>query len=119
MDGNSFPLSLPSFPELATAGSYCAQCIYTANDVRKVVEYARQRGIRVQPEAGKLLLHNSLNVKLVFGRARVKCAPASPKTAQVMFHLRTLNHYICSLAWASSMRHCRNCALLGWLRACC
>jgi hexosaminidase len=50
VDGNSFPLSLPSFPELATAGAYCPQCIYTANDVREVVEYARQRGIRVQPE---------------------------------------------------------------------
>lgn len=46
VDGNSFPLSLPSFPELAEAGSYCPQCIYTASDVREIVEFARQRGIR-------------------------------------------------------------------------
>ena len=35
---------------IACESSYCAQCIYTADDVREVVEYARQRGIRVQPE---------------------------------------------------------------------
>ena len=50
VDGNSFPLKLDAFPELAEKGAYCPQCIYTSDDVRGVVEYARQRGIRVQPE---------------------------------------------------------------------
>ena len=50
VDANSFPLKLKGFSELAEKGSYCPQCIYTDADVRNVVEYARRRGIRVQPE---------------------------------------------------------------------
>jgi hexosaminidase len=50
VDANSFPLQLDGFEELATKGSFCPQCVYTSDDVRDVVEYARQRGIRVQAE---------------------------------------------------------------------
>ena len=50
VDANSFPLKLDNFPELADKGSYCPSCVYTSADIREVVEYARQRGIRVQPE---------------------------------------------------------------------
>ena len=47
VDANSFPLKLDGFPELADKGAYCPACVYTTDDVRAVVEYARQRGIRV------------------------------------------------------------------------
>ena len=50
VDANSFPLKLDGFPELADKGAYCPACVYTTDDVRAVVEYARQRGIRVQAE---------------------------------------------------------------------
>eukprot|EP01050_Picozoa_sp_SAG11_P016859 SAG11_NODE_2353_length_3476_cov_2.774060_3_plen_422_part_00 len=50
VDANSFPLKLDSFPELADKGSYCPSCVYTSADIKEIVEYARQRGIRVQPE---------------------------------------------------------------------
>lgn len=50
VDANSFPLKLDGFPDLAEKGSYCPQCVYTTDDVRAVIEHARQRGIRVQPE---------------------------------------------------------------------
>ena len=50
VDANSFPLKLDGFPELADKGAYCPACVYTTDDVHAVVEYARQRGIRVQAE---------------------------------------------------------------------
>ena len=49
-DGPSFPLQLDGFPELSASGAFCPECVYTPADVRAVVEHARQRGIRVQPE---------------------------------------------------------------------
>jgi hypothetical protein len=38
------------YEDLADKGSFCTTCVYTADDVKAVVEYARLRGIRVQPE---------------------------------------------------------------------
>ena len=34
-------LRLDSFPELAEKGSFCPSCVYTSDDVRTIVEYAR------------------------------------------------------------------------------
>ena len=42
---------------------------------------------------------------------------ALAKGGQVMFRPQPLHHL--PIAWASAMRHCSNCALLGWLRGCC
>jgi len=50
VDGNSVPLQSELYPELSEKGAYCKECIYTQDDVRKVVEFARMRGVRVQPE---------------------------------------------------------------------
>ncbi|XP_047593122.1 beta-hexosaminidase subunit alpha isoform X1 [Lutra lutra] len=51
VDDSSFPYDSYSFPELTRKGSYNpATHIYTAQDVKEVIEYARLRGIRVLAE---------------------------------------------------------------------
>ncbi|XP_074589689.1 beta-hexosaminidase 2 [Curcuma longa] len=49
-DSHSFPILLPSVPELALRGSYGPSMRYSPEDVRRVVRYAMRRGVRVVPE---------------------------------------------------------------------
>lgn len=49
-DSHSFPIVLPSEPDLAKKGSYGPKMQYSPSDVRAVVEYGMQHGVRVVPE---------------------------------------------------------------------
>uniref|UniRef100_A0A182SF49 beta-N-acetylhexosaminidase n=1 Tax=Anopheles maculatus TaxID=74869 RepID=A0A182SF49_9DIPT len=49
-DSQSFPLVIKSRPTLHTYGAYSRRNVYTAEDVRQLVQYALERGIRVIPE---------------------------------------------------------------------
>lgn len=49
-DSHSFPLVLASEPELARKGAYGEEMTYTADDVKKVVEFGMECGVRVVPE---------------------------------------------------------------------
>ncbi|KAK9659895.1 Glucosamine-6-phosphate isomerase (Glucosamine-6-phosphate deaminase) (GNPDA) (GlcN6P deaminase) [Basidiobolus ranarum] len=50
IDQHSFPLMTKTYPELAIKGAYTQKWIYEEDDVREVVRYAKDRGIRVIPE---------------------------------------------------------------------
>lgn len=50
VDDESFPFEVKEFPRLTGAGAYSKQAIYTREDMKKVVEFALKRGIRVIPE---------------------------------------------------------------------
>ncbi|KAJ5781083.1 Beta-hexosaminidase subunit alpha/beta [Penicillium paradoxum] len=48
-DAQSWPMEISSYPEM-TKDAYSDREIFTENDMRRVVAYARARGIRVVPE---------------------------------------------------------------------
>lgn len=50
VDDQSFPYFSTKYPNLTDFGAYTRRHIYTQEDVRDVIEYARMRGIRVIPE---------------------------------------------------------------------
>lgn len=49
-DSQSFPYVSKAYPQLAQYGAYSSKEIYTADDIRDVVDFARVRGIQVIPE---------------------------------------------------------------------
>ncbi|XP_053676334.1 chitooligosaccharidolytic beta-N-acetylglucosaminidase [Anopheles nili] len=49
-DSQSFPLEIKSRPTLHTYGAYNRRNVYTLEDVRELVQYALERGIRIIPE---------------------------------------------------------------------
>ena len=49
-DSQSFPIELPSEPQLAEKGAYGEDMRYTVKDVKRIVEFAMSRGVRVVPE---------------------------------------------------------------------
>ncbi|KAH0464664.1 hypothetical protein IEQ34_007450 [Dendrobium chrysotoxum] len=49
-DSQSFPILLPSVPDLAIKGSYGPEMRYSPEDVRRIVDYAMSYGVRVMPE---------------------------------------------------------------------
>ena len=50
VDDQSFPFVSEELPLLAGAGAFAPDAVYTSEDVRQVVNYAKLRGIRVVPE---------------------------------------------------------------------
>lgn len=49
-DSHSFPLVVPSEPQLASKGSYGSDMLYSPADVTKIVEFGLEHGVRVLPE---------------------------------------------------------------------
>jgi hexosaminidase len=50
VDDPSFPYQSRTFPILSEAGAYDAAHVYSQDDIAELIEFARQRGIRVLVE---------------------------------------------------------------------
>eukprot|EP00040_Diaphanoeca_grandis_P007070 m.39610 g.39610 ORF g.39610 m.39610 type:complete len:671 (-) comp18249_c0_seq1:177-2189(-) len=50
LDSQSFPVASQAYPQLSAAGAFAAAATYTLDDLRSIVAYAKQRGVRVVPE---------------------------------------------------------------------
>lgn len=50
VDDESFPYQSEKFPNFSEMGAFHPAMVYTKSDIMKVVEYARERGVRVMPE---------------------------------------------------------------------
>jgi hexosaminidase len=59
-DSQSFPIELPSEPELAEKGAYGEDMRYTVDDVKRIVEFAMSRGVRVVPEIDSPRRHTAV-----------------------------------------------------------
>ena len=47
VDADSFPLEMTAFPQLSAKGAFTPRAVYSIAEQKEVVEYARQRGVRV------------------------------------------------------------------------
>ncbi|KAK5986093.1 Beta-hexosaminidase subunit beta [Trichostrongylus colubriformis] len=50
VDSEAFPYTSEKFPNMSLLGAYTRAHIYSIDDIRKIIDYARLRGIRVVPE---------------------------------------------------------------------
>ena len=50
VDSQSFPYVSTAFPQLSEHGAYGKAEVYTADDIKRVAQYAQERGIRIIPE---------------------------------------------------------------------
>ena len=50
VDDESFPYESLSYPSLSEKGAYDQHHVYSQADVKTVIQYAKERGIRVIPE---------------------------------------------------------------------
>lgn len=50
VDSQSFPCGSDRYPLLAAKGAYAPKAVYSPNDMRELVAYAKLRGVRVMPE---------------------------------------------------------------------
>jgi hexosaminidase len=46
VDDQSFPIEIPSLPELSNKGRYSPLAVYTPDDIKEIVQYAFERGVR-------------------------------------------------------------------------
>lgn len=47
VDDQSYPYQSRLYPQLSDQGSYNSKDIYSQNDINEIIEFARERGIRV------------------------------------------------------------------------
>jgi hexosaminidase len=62
----SFPYQSRTFPQLSEAGAYDENHVYSQGDIAEIIEFARQRGIRVVIE------FNSPGLKIKETKKKIK-----------------------------------------------
>ena len=75
VDEESFPMALLSFPEISKYGAYSQNEAYSVSDIKELVEYARERGVRLIPEVDSPGHTRSWGYSENFSNITVKCGP--------------------------------------------
>ncbi|KAI8342812.1 glycoside hydrolase family 20 protein [Chlamydoabsidia padenii] len=50
LDSTSFPYQSKGYPQLAEKGAYSPKHVYSSRDIKDIVQFAKERGVRVIPE---------------------------------------------------------------------
>ena len=66
VDAQSFPLTIPGFPELSQKGAYSAHEVYSSDDIQDIVTYA---GVVRGP-----LFYNKKSLTLLFLSEELTCS---------------------------------------------
>ena len=101
IDGQSFPLISTKFPALAEKGRYCKACTYSPAQIKELVAFARDRGVRIIPELCVKLCYSSHSCQSLPDRcccvAADQCAAALQKSSLAGTCLDTLDSSTASL----------------------
>merc|ERR1711899_588247 len=108
-DTHSFPFYSRRVPQLTMHGVYSPRQVYTPEDVRDIVEFARLRGVRVLPEFdAPAHVGNGWQFGEAEGRGKLAvCVNQEPGRIIVWNHLAvssTLSTLMCTQPWASSTK---------------
>jgi hexosaminidase len=119
-DAQSFPVALASHPELAEAGAFSAAETYSTADLRRLVQYAAERGVRVVPEldmpahaAGIGMSHPEL-----IGYCKVCTVLVSYCAHWVLQGVYHTVLILCSLGTARCVSYCAHTVLIGYCKVC-
>ena len=83
VDDESFPLILPSHPELASSGRYSDAEIYTRTDVLEIVALAEKNGVQVIPELDTPGHVRSWGLSSKWANASIPCAGGTGYNGQL------------------------------------
>lgn len=50
LDSTSFPYQSKAYPQLSEKGAYSPKHVYSPGDLKEIVQFAKERGVRVIPE---------------------------------------------------------------------
>ncbi|XP_023022824.2 beta-N-acetylglucosaminidase NAG3 isoform X2 [Leptinotarsa decemlineata] len=112
-DAVSFPIVLPTIPELAKYGAYGPDKIYTAEDIKDLIEYARIRGIRTILEVdapghvneGWNRLNKRNGKLIICGETEVTSGQLNPDNPNTLKILRTIYEDLFELGTDAEMFH--------------
>ena len=80
-DDQSWPLVVPTMPELAKLGAFSADHTYSPDDIKGLIEYGRLRGVRVV-----------LEIECASTSAQARCFPSGQLTTVWPQHAGALEH---------------------------
>ena len=98
-DSQSWPLEIPSIPELAAKGSYCASCVWASKDLRSVQLYGLKRGVSVfleidMPGHTASIGHAFPELVVAFEHGRWERYALEPPSGQIRLNDTAVNDFL-------------------------
>ena len=98
-DSQSWPIEIPSIPQLSARGSYCAGCVWSAKDLRDVQLYGLERGISVFleidiPGHTASIGHAFLDLVVAFEHGRWEKYSQEPPSGQLSLNNTAVDDFL-------------------------